>query len=390
MSVGYCCRFCKTELETSFCDLGFSPLANSFIPKDMESEPDIFLPLNVYVCSKCFLVQLPEHEKPENIFRDYAYFSSFSKSWLDHCERYVKDSVSRLNLDERSKVVEIASNDGYLLQFFRELSIPVLGVEPARNVAEAAMRKGINTVVEFFGVSLAHDLVKDGQQADLLIANNVLAHVPDINDFVAGIKVVLSRGGTVTIEFPHLLELIKHNQFDTIYHEHYSYLSLVSTMKIFTEHGLSIFDVEKLTTNLEKLVALEKANYLDSLAGYTGFMERVETVKLDVIDFVSREKQKGKTIAAYGAAAKGNTLLNYCGIGKESIDFVADLNVHKQNTLLPGSRIPVVSPDEISQAKPDFVIIMPWNLSKEISTQLAEIKAYGGTFVTLIPELNEF
>ncbi len=404
-----CCRSCAAELTVSFCDLGLSPLANSYVTNANLSAPESFFPLNVYVCSHCFLVQLPAHEQPENIFKDYDYFSSFSSGWLLHCERYVQSISERLELNSESRVVEVASNDGYLLQYFNKKGIATLGIEPAENVAAVARNIGIETISEFFGESLAGAISQDRGMADLIICNNVLAHVPDINDFVKGLSTLLARDGTITIEFPHLAELIEKVQFDTIYHEHYSYLSIVALKKIFEKFGLCIYDVEQLPThggslrlyvkhvdnsllrvsaNVAKVERKELDLKLGSIDGYTGMQKKVLDIKVSFLNFIYEAHRQGKKVAGYGAAAKGNTFLNYCGVGKELISFVADLNVHKQNKYLPGTRIPVVGPESIASDKPDYIIIFPWNLKEEVSTQLNYAKDWGCRFVTLIPELT--
>jgi SAM-dependent methyltransferase len=405
------CRFCKTSLVHTFADLGMSPLSNAYITPDKAKDAEIFYPLHAYVCEKCFLVQLEEFESPENIFSDYAYFSSYSQSWLEHSKKYVEMMCKRFSYNQNSLVVELASNDGYLLQYFSELDIPVLGVEPAENVAQVARQKGINTEVVFFGQESAKMLCKKySRKADLILGNNVLAHVPDINDFVSGIKYFLAESGVVTIEFPHLLQLMRHCQFDTIYHEHFSYLSLLSVDKVFEAAGLELFDVEDLSTHggsirifaqhkngpvqhSKRLKELRKAELdygLGNIDTYKTFMQKVIKIKSDLLSFLIELHRQGKTIVGYGAPAKGNTLLNYCGIGREYLPYTVDLSVHKQNTLLPGSRIPVFSPDKIFATKPDFVLILPWNLRDEISRQMAKIKDWGGKFVVPIPELEVF
>jgi SAM-dependent methyltransferase len=403
------CRFCKTPLINSFADLGMSPLSNSYVAQDKIKEAEIFYPLHAYVCEKCFLVQLEEFESPANIFSDYAYFSSYSQSWLEHSKKYVEMMCNRFSYGKNSLVVELASNDGYLLQYFSKRSIPVLGVEPAENVAQVAIEKGINTEIVFFGNESAKKLSeKYSRKADLILGNNVLAHVPDINDFVAGIKTFLAKDGVITIEFPHLLQLMRHSQFDTIYHEHFSYLSLLSVDKIFAAADLELFDVEELPTHggsirifaqhkggpqphHKRLTALRKIELdsgLGNLDTYRAFKQKVVKIKSDLLSFLIDLHRQGKTVAGYGAPAKGNTLLNYCGVGSEYLPFTVDLSPHKQNTLLPGTRIPVFSPDKIFEIKPDFVLILPWNLRDEISRQMARISDWGGKFVVPIPELE--
>lgn len=403
------CRFCKTPLQQTFVDLGMSPLSNSYIKPESLCFAEKFYPLHTFVCSKCYLVQLEEFESPDHIFSNYAYFSSFSDSWLKHCQEYSEKIVKQFNLNKDSKVVEIASNDGYLLQYFCNQNIPVLGVEPAANVAKVAQEKGINTTVCFFGQETARKLVTEGNQADLLIANNVLAHVPDLNDFVAGMKIILKSSGVITVEFPHLLNLINYNQFDTIYHEHFSYFSLITVKKIFNHHGISVFDVEQLSThggslriygchqedttkmqtdrvNQVKQLELEKG--LNELAVYQNFSEQVKETKRKILEFLIKAKREGKKIVAYGAPAKGNTLLNYCGIANDFIDFTVDRSTYKQGLYLPGTHILIENPDKIKEAKPDYVLILPWNLQDEIMEQISYIKEWGGQFVIPIPELK--
>jgi len=403
------CRFCDTPLIDVFIDLGKSPLANSFIKDEKKFGEELFFPLRVFVCKKCFLVQLQEFESPENIFGDYAYFSSFSDTWLKHSEEYVESMIDLYGFNEDSLVIEIASNDGYLLQFFKKKGIPILGIEPAANVAKNAEKKGILTLVKFFGVETAKELFDKNQQADLITANNVLAHVPNLNDFVKGLKILLQPKGIITIEFPHLLELIQQNQFDTIYHEHFSYFSFLTVQKIFSHHNLTIFDVEKLDTHggslrvfvrhpennelgiskrVEKLLEEEVKFGLDKLSTYSNFSEKVKSIKNSLLEFVSSAKKQNKKIVGYGAAAKGNTLLNYCNIGRDHIDYVVDRSTHKQGTFLPGTHIPVLNPKEIKKSKPDYVLILPWNLKEEIMGQLNFIREWGGKFVISIPEVK--
>lgn len=405
----YKCRFCSAELKRTLVDLGATPLANSYIrPEDLDkAEP--FFSLHVRVCEKCFLVQLPTLETPENIFSEYLYFSSYSRSWLDHSKRYADEMTSRFGLNGASRVVEIASNDGYLLQYFKEKNIAVLGVEPAKNVAECAIKNGIDTRVEFFGKATAETLHAEGLAADLMTANNVLAHVPDINDFVKGFTVLLKPTGVATFEFPHLLNLIKHNQFDTIYHEHFSYLSLTTVERIFASHGLTIFDVEKLPTHGGSLrvfarrtetrgpeigasvadLKREETEFgLSNIDKLTNYDEQVKQTKRDLVAKLIEIKNAGKTIAAYGAAAKGNTLLNYCGIKTDFIDFVVDANPNKQGHFLPGTRIEIVPPDKIRAARPDYLLILPWNLAEEIMGQNTIIRDWGGQFILPIPTVK--
>ena len=406
------CRFCKAPLAHVFIDLNNSPASNSFLTKEQLNEPEIFYPLKVFICDKCFLVQVDEYKKSDAIFSsDYVYFSSFSTSWLAHAKEYTKKMTDRFALNANSKVVEIASNDGYLLQYFKEQNIPVLGIEPTANTAKAAAQKGIETVVDFFGVRLAKELAAKNIKADLLLGNNVLAHVPDIVDFVAGMKILLKENGIITMEFPHLMQLVDNNQFDTIYHEHFSYLSFHTVKQIFESQGLQLFDVEEIPThggslriyathkentqqniseNVNNLLQKEYSKGINALDYYNNFQQKALKVKLDISDFLIKQKRDNKKIAAYGAAAKGNTLLNYCGIKSDLINFVVDANPHKQSKFLPASHIPVMNEDELKKAKPDYVIILPWNLKTEITAQLNYIKAWGGKFVVAIPELEIF
>ena len=404
------CRFCQHELAHEFVDLGNAPPSNSFLAKEQLNEPEIFYPLRLFVCENCFLVQIDEYKKSSEIFnRDYAYFSSYSKTWLEHAKKYVNMIIARLGLNAASHVMEIASNDGYLLKYFKEKQIPCLGIEPSANTALAAREKGIETKVEFFGVDLAQRLSLEGKKADLIIGNNVLAHVPDINDFVKGLKIALKPDGVVTIEFPHLMCLVEENQFDTIYHEHFSYYSLYTARRIFAKHGLELFDMEQVPTHggslriyaghkedasksvSSKFVALlkeEESRGILTLNYYKGFQENVDRVKCDLVNFLLGQKKHRKRLAAYGAAAKGNTLLNYCGIKKDLIKFVADASPHKQGMFLPGTHIPVVKEDEITRWKPDFVLILPWNIKDEITEQLSYIREWGGRFVVAVPKLK--
>ena len=405
------CRFCNTKLQYSFADLGMSPLSNSYVASDKLQAMEAFFPLHAYVCEQCFLVQLPEVEKPENIFSDYAYFSSFSDSWLAHCKKYVDMMVSRFSLNEGNQVVEIASNDGYLLQYFQEYKIPVLGVEPAANVAQVAVEKGVPSVVKFFGVQTAKELVAEGKKASVLLGNNVLAHVPDINDFVGGMKILLEDDGVITMEFPHLLQQMENNQFDTIYHEHFSYLSFVAVKTIFESHGLRLFDVDEVSTHGGSLriygchkddsskptlsAAIEMLNReidygLTSIESYTKFAGQVNTTKRELLKFLIQKKEEGKTLVGYGAPAKGNTLLNYCGVRTDFLDYTVDRSPHKQGTYLPGIHIPVYAPDKIKETKPDYVVILPWNLCDEVMEQVSYIREWGGKFVVFIPEVRVY
>jgi len=400
------CRFCKTHLQHSFCDLGMSPLSNSYLKKEELSKREPFYPLHAYVCDKCFLVQLEEFETPDQIFSDYAYFSSYSESWLKHAENYVNSMIQRFKFNSTSQIIELASNDGYLLKYFKVKGVPVLGIEPAANVADVAIAHGIPTQKKFFGVNTAKELVQEGLQADLLLGNNVLAHVPDLNDFVEGMKLLLKPHGVITMEFPHLLKLIAEHQFDTIYHEHFSYFSFLTVEKVFAKHGLTLFDVEELPTHggslrifakhqndtsnpisskVAELKQREISLGLDKLQTYQSFQKSVSQTKESLIKFLKEAKKQGKTVIGYGAPAKGNTLLNFCGVGKEFIDYTVDRSPHKQGQFLPGTHIPIRHPDDISKTKPDYLLILPWNLKDEIMQQMSFIKTWGGQFVTPIP-----
>lgn len=386
-----------------------SPLSNSYLAEDQNADNEAFHPLHVFVCEECMLVQLPEWVSPDAIFDDYAYFSSYSTSWLAHAKQYSLEATRKYSIDETSFVVEIASNDGYLLRNFVDNDVPVLGIEPAANVAKVAEEKSIPTLNEFFGQELATRLRKRNIRADLLIGNNVLAHVPDLNDFVAGMQTLLAPSGVITMEFPHLLRLMEENQFDTIYHEHYSYFSLLTVRQIFAHHGLKIFDVQELTTHggsirihacqaqndqwnvsdAIKRVEQEERDYgLDRIETYSNFAAQVEATKTRLVEFLAQAKREGKTIAGYGAPAKGNTLLNYCGLGTEVVDFTVDRSPHKQGRRLPGTHIPIRAPEEIAAAKPDYVLILPWNLKSEIVEQMAHVRDWGGQFIVPIPEVE--
>jgi SAM-dependent methyltransferase len=401
------CRSCGAALSTVFADLGLSPIANAFVEPDHQDRPETFYPLKALVCDACFLVQLGNVQAPETHFHDrYAYFSSFSESWLSHAQRFAAMALERFRLGSGSLVVEVGSNDGYLLQYFVQRGIPVLGIDPAANCAETAWtERRVRTEVAFFGAGTAERLRAQGVAADVLIANNVLAHVPDIGDFLAGFKTLLRSEGTASFEFPHLLELIRHQQFDTVYHEHYSYLSLVALRPLLSRAGLRAFDVERLPTHggslrlfvchaedgrvatpaLRALEDEETAAELTERGTYLGFEQRIVAVKRDLLEILIALKREGRRIAAYGAPAKGNTLLNFCGIGTDFVDFTVDRNVSKQGLLLPGSRIPILAPGAIFERKPDFVLILPWNLSQEIRDQLRGISAWGGRFILPIP-----
>jgi C-methyltransferase C-terminal domain/Putative zinc binding domain/Methyltransferase domain len=405
------CRFCKTQLKHVFIDLVNSPPSNSYLGKEQLNEPEIFYPLKVYTCHNCFLVQIDEYKKSDTIFdNEYAYFSSYSTTWLRHAKDYAEMMIDRFGFNSSSQIIELASNDGYLLQYFKERNIPVLGIEPTSNTAEVAMNKGIKTIVEFFGTALATRLSDNwGVKADLLLGNNVLAHVPDIVDFVRGMKIILGETGVITMEFPHLVQLIDNSQFDTIYHEHFSYLSLYAVNQIFESMGLELFDVDEIPTHggslriyakhkedSKKSVSTKVADLLQreadkgikNLGYYNTLQERALQVKLRLTSFLINQKRNGKHIAAYGAAAKGNTLLNYCGIKNDLIEYVVDANPHKQNKWLPASHIPVVQESHLKEHHPDYVIILPWNLKGEITEQLSYIREWGGKFVIPIPELE--
>ncbi len=402
------CRCCGAPLTETFADLGMSPLANSYLPPEREHAMEPFYPLHALVCSGCFLVQLEQFESPDRIFSDYAYFSSYSTTWLDHAQRYVAGVIERFELDERSQVVELASNDGYLLQYFHARGIPVLGVEPAANVAQVAIEKGIDTHVAFFGRETAMALAPRAA-ADLIVGNNVLAHVPDLNDFIAGMKLLLKPGGVITMEFPHLMRLIDESQWDTIYHEHFSYFSFLTARRAFAAHGLRLFDVEELPTHggslriyachddessrgesdrARELAQRERAAGYERLETYTSYGARVVEDKRQILRFLIDLKRAGKRIVGYGAPAKGNTLLNYCGVRRDFIDYTCDLNPHKQGHFLPGSHLPIRAPEAISEDRPDVVLILPWNLKDEIMRQLDFIRAWGGRFAARTPELT--
>ena len=400
------CRFCSSELKYTFCDLGVSPLANAYLNPDDLDQMEPFYPLHAYVCGHCFLVQLENIESPEHIFNDYAYFSSYSETWLRHAKSYANDMCNRFSLGSEHQVIEVASNDGYLLQYFKERNVPVLGIEPAGNVAEVAIKNGIPTRVEFFGRKYAKKLCSEGIAADLLIGNNVLAHVPDLNDFVSALMEVLKPDGVITMEFPHLMRLLQENQFDTIYHEHFSYFSLITVSQVFKAHGLRLFDVEELKTHggslriyacheksrretsgqVELLMARECDKGLNRIETYLAFNNVARDIKWQLLDLLIKIRRSGKKIAAYGAAAKGNTLLNYCGIRIDFIEYVVDRNPHKQNRFLPGSRIPILSPDKIGETRPEYILIFPWNIREEIMESMSYIRDWGGKFIVSIPK----
>ncbi|OXM84345.1 class I SAM-dependent methyltransferase [Paenibacillus rigui] len=402
------CRFCGSLVKHTFVDLGVSPLANSFVNDGGLHQMEPFYPLHAFVCEACFLVQLGQFESPNHIFNHYLYFSSYSSSWLLHAEQYADMAINRFRLHKDSQVIEAASNDGYLLQYFQQRGIRTLGIEPAQNLAQISTDKGIPTRARFFGRELAGELVQEGVRADLIVANNVLAHVPDLHDFVAGFKLLLQPDGVVTIEFPHLLQLIINRQFDTIYHEHFSYFSLGTVSRILAQHQLQVVDVEELVThggslrlfvkheqphneihpNVASVLQKEQDHGLHQLQTYVQFGALVVQMKLDIMQFFLEACQGKRSIAGYGAPAKGNTLLNYCGIGKELLPYTVDRNPHKQGQLLPGSRIPVKDPEEIKRTRPDYVLILPWNLKEEIMDECAYIREWGGQFVVLVPEVQ--
>ena len=403
------CRFCDSLLRHTFADLGNSPLSNSYLSRDELEQAESFYPLHVHVCENCFLVQLPEHRSPEHIFSDYLYFSSYSSSWLEHAAHYAEQATQRFDLNAASHVVEIASNDGYLLRYFQERNIPVLGIEPAHNVAAVAEAAGIPTIVKFFGVELATELAAQGQHADLLVGNNVIGHVPNINDFVAGLQIMLKPNGVFSAEFPHVLQLMAHNEFDTIYHEHFSYWSLLALDKVFAAHGLVLFDVEELSTHggslrifarhrdnsenvpasrLQELRAREIEAGLNRMETYAAFGEQVRETKRRLLQFLIEAKREGKTIVGYGAPAKASTLLNYCGVRTDFLDYTVDRSPYKQGRFLPGTHIPIGHPDQVRETRPDYLLILPWNLKDEILQQMAYVRDWGCRFVVPIPTVE--
>jgi hypothetical protein len=403
------CRFCRSQLRHTVVDLGMSPLCESYISIEQLNQMEPFYPLHVRVCERCLLVQLDEYVSPAEIFTEYAYFSSYSTSWVEHARCYSEMVMSQLSLGSESLVVELASNDGYLLQHFLPAGVPVLGIEPARNVAAAAAAKGVPTITEFFGVELARRLVAERRRADVVIANNVLAQVPDLNDFVAGMRILLAPDGVATVEFPHLARLFSENQFDTIYHEHFSYFSLLAADAIFAAHGLTVFDVEELPTHggslrlylrhredaskpiqpaVRDLLVRESAAGFDQLDHYLSFGPKVEQVKRKLLAFLIQAKEEGKQTVGYGAPGKGNTLLNYCGIRTDLLDYTVDRNPYKQGRFLPGTHVPIYEPSRIAETKPDYVLILPWNLRDEIIEQLAYVRSWGGRFVVPIPAVQ--
>ena len=402
------CRFCGAGLRRTFVDLGLSPLCETYPSAADFHRGEIYYPLHVYLCEQCLLVQLEEYESAENIFSDYAYFSSYSDSWLKHSENYCNKMTSRFSLNEKSFAVEVASNDGYLLQYFVRQGVPVLGIEPAANVAKAAVAQGIPTLVRFFGTQIAKELVAEGRRADLVLGNNVLAQVPDLNDFVEGLRILLKADGVLTLEFPHLLKLIQLKEFDTIYHEHFSYFSLFTTLRIMEAHGLKVFDVEELKSHggslrvyacraecnahplqsgVAQVLADEEHAGLDSPEGYGHFAQQVRETKLALLEFLLTAAKEGKSVAGYGAPGKSATLLHYCGIGKDLIEYTVDRSPYKQGRFLPGNHIPIFHPDRIRETKPDYVVILPWNLKDEIMEQLRFVREWGGVFVVPIPKV---
>jgi len=407
----FTCRFCASPLSTTLVDLGMSPLCQTHITPDQLHEMEPFYPLHAYVCGKCYLVQLQEFVSPGDIFSEYAYFSSYSTSWVEHARRYAEMAIRRFSLSSRSKVMEIASNDGYLLQHFVAAGVPVLGIEPAANVAKVAVDKGVPTTVRFFGRESARAIAEAHGRPNLLLGNNVLAHVPDLNDFVGGMKILLGPDGVITMEFPHLLRLMAENQFDTIYHEHFSYLSWVTVERVFAHHGLTLFDVEELPTHggslrifarhaendalpvtqaAHEMRAREIAEGFETLERYAGFDAQVRRTKNELLKFLISAKEQGKKVVGYGAPGKGNTLLNYCGIRTDYLDFTVDANPYKQGKFTPGTHIPILAPEAIREARPDYVLILPWNLRDEISRTAGYIREWGGQFVVPIPTVQVF
>jgi hypothetical protein len=406
-----CCRFCGDPLNRTFVDLGMSPLCESYVSVEQLDRMEPFYPLRVRVCERCWLVQLPEYVSGQEIFHDYAYFSSYSESWLDHARRYTAQAVERFGLGSRHLVIEVASNDGYLLQYFVQRGVPCLGIEPAANIAPHAERKGVPTLVAFFGERLARRLVAEGRRPDLLIGNNVLAQVHDINDFVAGLAALLAPTGVITIEFPHLVRMVEQNQFDTIYHEHFSYFSFVTAERIFAAHGLTLFDVENIPTHggSLRIYARHARNDVHAVTAavpalrererelgvehpryYEAFADRVEETKRKLLAFLIEAKRAGARVAGYGAPGKGNTLLNYCGIRTDLLEYTVDRNPRKQGKFLPGTHVPIHPPERVFETKPDYLLILPWNLKDEIVVQMAGIREWGGRFVVPIPELAVF
>jgi SAM-dependent methyltransferase len=405
------CRFCKAPVSQTFVDLGMSPLCESYLAAEELNRMERFYPLHAWVCGQCFLVQVEEYVRPDDIFGEYAYFSSYSDSWLSHARRYVDMIVDRLGLDRAARVVELGSNDGYLLQWFVPKGIPVLGIDPAANVAGAARAKGVPTLTLLFGPDTAPDVVAQHGHADLIVGNNVLAQVSDLNGFVAGMKILLAPGGTITMEFPHLMRLMEENQFDTIYHEHFSYFSFLTAEQIFAAHGLTLFDVEELPTHggslriyarhaedatkpvgprVHELRAREETAGFRDLERYASFAEQVRETKRRLLEFLIGVRRQGKAVVGYGAPGKGNTLLNYCGIRTDFLDYTVDRNPYKHGKFTPGTHIPIAPPDRIFETRPDYVLILPWNLKDEIIEQMAGIRAWGGQFVVPIPDVKVY
>jgi hypothetical protein len=401
------CRFCSEPLHDTVVDLGMSPLCESYVKPEKINAMEPFYPLHVLVCRSCWLVQLEQYVSAEEIFGEYAYFSSYSDSWVQHAKAYTEKMIQRFGFGAKNQVVELASNDGYLLQWFVKAGVPALGIEPAGNVAAAAEKKGVTTLVRFFGTELARELAAQGKKADLLLGNNVLAQVPDLNDFVAGMSIALAPEGVLTMEFPHVMRLIDENQFDTIYHEHFSYFSLHTTQKIFAEHGLTLFDVEEIPTHggslrvyarhaadaskpvspaVKALLDREERFGLTHAERYRAFTAQVEETKRSLLEMLIELKRDGKRVAGYGAPGKGNTLLNYCGIRTDFLDFTVDRNTYKQGLFLPGTHIPIFDPSEIAKRRPDYVLILPWNFKDEIMSQMAGIREWGGKFIVPIPQ----
>jgi SAM-dependent methyltransferase len=411
MAVVSFCRFCGARLEDTFVDLGESPLCEKYVAPHQLNEPDRYYPLHAWICRQCLLVQLDAIVPPEEIFSEYAYFSSYSDSWVSHARAYADTAIQRFNLGKDSRIVEIASNDGYLLQHFVARGLNVLGIEPAANVAKVAENRGIPTQILYFGLGTARDLRARGGRADLLIGNNVLAHVPDLNDFVSGMEELLAPDGVITMEFPHLLRLIEQSQFDTIYHEHFSYFMLLTAERIFDAHHLRIFDVEELATHggslriyaehaerdpdrmtgrVAQLLDRERSGGYDRIEQYAGFSDKVKAVKRSLLEFLTLAKTEGRRVAGYGAPGKGNTLLNYCGIGCDLLEYTVDRSPYKQGLYTPGMRIPIRHPERITETRPDYLLILPWNLKDEIMEQMAHIRQWGGRFVVPIPGLQVF
>jgi SAM-dependent methyltransferase len=401
------CRFCKSNLATTFVDLGMSPPCQTHIEPQQLNHMEAFYPLHAWVCDSCFLVQLEEYVAPSDIFSEYAYFSSYADSWVEHARQYTELMRSRFNLDKNSLVMEIASNDGYLLQHFVHAGVPVLGIEPAANIAKVAMERGVRTVVQFHGRKTAQETVPKYGKADLVLGNNVLAHVPDLNDFVAGMKTLLKPGGIITMEFPHLQRLMEQNQFDTIYHEHFSYFSFLTVTRVFATHGITLFDVDELSTHggsiriygrhdddsskpitdrANKLLSRERSLGFEKIETYRHFSDQVKLTKRKILAFLIDLKNKGKTVVGYGAPGKGNTLLNYCGIRTDLLDYTVDRNPYKQGKYTPGTHIPILAPEQIAKTKPDYIFILPWNLEKEITSQMAYVREWGCKFIVPIPE----